>query len=121
MKTKLLLSACLLVSLCITPLSVAQERARTVTKPDLTVGQDPAEEVVRVNTRVVFIDTLVRDQRTGINVDDLTEDNFEVFDNGKRREITYFSKEAEEPRRPLALFIVLAPLDDGARKNFQRH
>ena len=120
MKTKLLLSVCLLVSLCITPLSVAQERARTVTKPDLTVGQDPKEEVVRVNTRVVFIDTLVKDQRTGVSVKDLTQDNFEVLDNGKRREITYFSKEGDGPRRPLALFIVLAPLDDGARKNFQR-
>jgi len=83
-------------------------------------AQEVEEEIVRVDTRVVFIDTLVRDQRTGISVTDLTQDNFEVFDNGKRREITYFSKEGDKRKRALALFIILAPLDDGARKNFQR-
>ena len=93
------------------PLSVAQDRSRVVEKPDLTVWQDPKEEVVRVNTRVVFIDALVKDLRTGVSINDLTQDNFEVFDNGRRREITYFSKEGEGLRRPLALFIVLAPLD----------
>ena len=119
-KSRWLLPACLLLTLFNAPLSVAQDRARAVKKPDLTERQDVAEEVVRVNTRVVFIDTLVKDQRTGVSVNDLKQDNFEVFDNGKRREITYFSKEGEGHRRPLALFIVLAPLDDGARKNFQR-
>ena len=83
-------------------------------------AQEDAEEVVRVNTRVVFIDTLVKDQRTGISITDLTQDNFEVFDNGKRREITYFTREGDRRDRALALFIILAPLDDGARKNFQR-
>ena len=83
-------------------------------------AQDDKDEVVRVNTRVVFIDTLVKDQRTGVAVTDLTRENFQVFDNGKRREITYFSKEGDGRIRDLALFIVLAPLDDGARKNFQR-
>ncbi|HEY5885002.1 MAG TPA: VWA domain-containing protein [Pyrinomonadaceae bacterium] len=83
-------------------------------------AQEDKEEVVRVNTRVVFIDTLVKDQRTGISITDLTQDNFEVFDNGKRREITYFTREGDSRTRALALFIILAPLDDGARKNFQR-
>ena len=83
-------------------------------------AQEDKEEVERVNTHVVFVDTLVKDQRTGVSVTDLTQDNFEVFDNGKRREISYFSKEGDGRRRALALFIMLAPLDDGARKNFQR-
>lgn len=122
MKTKWLLSTCLLAlwSLWDARLGVAQDRVRTVKKPDLTVAQDPVEEVVRVNTRVVFIDTLVKEQRTSVPVTDLTPDNFEILDNGKRREITYFSKEGDGLKRALALFIILAPLDDRARRNFQR-
>jgi len=61
-------------------------------------AQEDKEEVERVNTHVVFVDTLVKDQRTGVSVTDLTQDNFEVFDNGKRREITYFSKEGDGRR-----------------------
>lgn len=88
----------------------------------ITQAQDKPDDgdVVRVETRVVFVDAVVKDRRTGVAVADLTKENFELFDNGKRREITYFSREGDGRRRPLALFIVLAPLDDGARKNFRR-
>ena len=106
MKTKWLLSVCLLASLCHVPLSVAQVRARTDAKPDLIVPQDPAGEVVRVSTRVVFIDTLVWDKKTGTPVRDLTSENFEVLDDGKSRRISYFSREGLS-RRPLALVLSL--------------
>jgi Ca-activated chloride channel family protein len=111
--------ACLLGSLCFAVLSVGQERPRTVEREGSTTAQDPADEVVRVNTRVVFIDTLVKDKRTGEAVDGLTRDDFEVFDNGKPRSISYFSREGAGDKRPLALLLVLAPLDDGAQKNLQ--
>lgn len=83
-------------------------------------AQEEKEEIIRVNTSVVIVDTLVRDLRTGASVTDLTRENFELFDNGRRREITYFSRAGDGRRRPLALFPIMAPLDDGARKNFQR-
>jgi Ca-activated chloride channel homolog len=117
-KSRCLLLANLLASLCCIPLSIGQERARTVEKPGSSAAQDPAEELVRVNTRVVFIDTLVTDKRTAEPIDGLTREDFEVLDNGRPRVISYFSHEGDR-RRPLALLIVLAPLDDGARKGLQ--
>ncbi len=105
-KCKWLLSACLLVTLCGAPLSIAQERARTVKEPDVTVAQDSTEDVVRVNTRVVLVDTLVRDKKTGAPVKNLASENFQLFDDGRQREISYFSHEGFS-RRPLALVLVL--------------
>jgi VWFA-related protein len=94
------------VLFCCASLGVAQERARTVGRPSSTAAQDPAEEVVRVKTRVVFIDTLVKDKRTGAPVTGLTRDNFRVLDDGRVRDLTYFSAGAEE-RRPRALMLVI--------------
>ena len=36
----------------------------------------PVEDVVRINTRVVFIDALVRDKKTGAPVTDLSLQSF---------------------------------------------
>src|SRR2546421_3459343 len=66
----------------------------------------PVEDVVRVKTRVVFIETLVRDKKTGAPVTDLSLQSFQVLDNGKLRNLSYFSREGVT-RRPLALMLVL--------------
>jgi len=66
----------------------------------------PVEDVVRVNTRVVFIDTLVRDKKTGAPVTNLSVESFQVLDDGKPRKLSYFSREGVT-RRPLALMLVL--------------
>src|SRR5882672_5442938 len=66
----------------------------------------PVEDIVRVNTRVVFIDTLVRDKKTGAPVTDLPLESFQVFDDDKPRKLSYFSREGLT-RRPLALMLVL--------------
>jgi VWFA-related protein len=109
----------LLGSLCFGGFGVGQERPRTV-KPQASVAaQDPAEEVVRVNTRVVFIDTLVKDKRTGESVEGLKLEDFEVLDNGRPRVISYFGSEGGVDNRPLALLLVVAPFDDGAAKSLQ--
>ncbi len=105
-KGKLPLRVCCWVLFCCAPLSVAQERERTVGRPGSAAAQDPAEEVVRVKTRVVFIDTLVKDKRTGVPVTGLTRDNFTVLDDGRLRDLTYFSPGAEA-RRPRALMLVI--------------
>src|SRR5437016_7609181 len=66
----------------------------------------PVEDIVRVSTRVVFIDTLVRDKKTGAPVTDLPLESFQVLDNDKPRKLSYFSREGLT-RRPLALMLVL--------------
>lgn len=70
-------------------------------------GQDPKEDIVRVRTRVVFVDTLVKDKKTGAPVADLTRESFEVLADGKPRTLSYFSRAGEGRRRPLALLLVL--------------
>ncbi|HVS21775.1 MAG TPA: hypothetical protein VHD88_07990 [Pyrinomonadaceae bacterium] len=77
---------------------------------------NPAQEVadtIKVRTRVVFMDALVKDKRTGIPISNLQLDNFEVFDDGKPRTISYFTREGQA-RKPLALILILDLRDDGA-------
>jgi len=76
--------------------------------PTATISDQPGpvEDVVRINTRVVFIDTLVRDKKTGAPVTDLSLQSFQVLDDGKPRNLSYFSREGVT-RRPLALMLVL--------------
>ena len=85
--------------------ALAQEE-RTVMPPRAITSAQESEEIVRVNTRVVFIDTLVRDQKTGAPVRDLSSENFQVLADGKPRTLSYFSREGLG-RRPLALVLVL--------------
>jgi hypothetical protein len=75
-----------------------------------TSAQGPKGEIVRVRTRVVFIDTLVRDKETAAPVADLTRENFEVFADGKPRTLSYFSRAGEGRRRPLALVLIIDEL-----------
>jgi VWFA-related protein len=105
-KGKLPLRVCGWVLLCCASLSAAQERARIVGRPSPPAAQDPAEDVVRVKTRVVFLDALVKDKRTGAPVTGLTRDNFTVLDDGRARDLTYFSA-GTEARRPRALMLVI--------------
>lgn len=71
------------------------------------------EETIRIKTRVVFLDALVKDKKTNLPISNLTQENFEVLDNGKPREISYFTREGEA-RKPLALVVVLDLREDGA-------
>jgi VWFA-related protein len=82
-------------------------------------GQEQSDNVVRVDTRVVFIDALVKDKRTDLPVMDLTRDNFRVFDNGRQRTLSYFSSEGGA-RRPLALVLCLNLENMGARRYLVR-
>ncbi|MDX6611883.1 MAG: Ca-activated chloride channel [Blastocatellia bacterium] len=75
--------------------------------PSLTKAQNSDEEVVRIRTRVVFVDALVKDKQTGQPIADLTRENFEVFADGKPQTLTYFSRAGEGRRRPLALMLVV--------------
>ncbi len=71
------------------------------------VEAQETEETVRVRTRVVFLDALVRDKRSSSIVADLKQNDFEVLADGKPRALTYFNREGDAGRRPLALVLVL--------------
>jgi VWFA-related protein len=106
-KKSFLWTCCWLVLLYSAPLVVAQEKDKeNVQRPSSTTGQEQAENVLRVNTRVVFIDALVKDKKKDAPVRNLTRDNFTVLDDGRVRELTYFSI-GSETRRPRALMLVI--------------
>jgi len=77
------------------------------------------EDILRMRTRVVFLDALVKDRRTGIPISDLKTENFQVYDDGKERPISYFTREGQA-RKPLALVIILDCRDDGAGRFLKR-
>ena len=81
-------------------------------------AQEPAD-TIRVRTRVVFLDALVKDKRTGVPIADLKPDNFQVFDNGNARPITYFTREGQA-RKPLALVLIVDLREDGAGRFLKR-
>jgi len=73
------------------------------------VAQEAAaaqDEVVKVRTRVVFLDALVTDKKTKSFASGLTAENFEVLADGKPRSVSYFTREGDRNRRPLALALV---------------
>jgi VWFA-related protein len=76
-------------------------------------------DTIRVRTRVVFMDALVKDKKTGIAISDLKPENFELFDDGKPRTISYFTSEGQA-RKPLAIVMILDLRDDGAGRFLKR-
>jgi VWFA-related protein len=77
------------------------------------------EDTIRIKTRVVFLDALVKDKKSNVPVSDLTTENFEVLDDGKPRTISYFNREGQA-RKPLALVLILDLRDDGAGRFLKR-
>ncbi len=97
------LSVALFLTLFTAPSASAQEVADTI----------------RVRTRVVFMDALVKDKKSGVPVTDLKLDNFELFDEGQPRAISYFTREGQA-RKPLAMVLILDLRDDGAGRYLKR-
>ena len=77
------------------------------------VHAQEVEDTIKIKTRVVFLDALVKDKRTNLPISDLTTANFEVRDDGKPRNISYFTREGQA-RKPLALILILDLREDGA-------
>ncbi|MDQ3650047.1 MAG: VWA domain-containing protein [Acidobacteriota bacterium] len=86
----------------------------------IAASAQESEETVRVRTRAVFLDALVRDQRTGSAIPDLKQNDFEVLADGQPRTVSYFNREGEAGRRPLALVIVLDLSRIGAGRFLRR-
>lgn len=87
-----------------------------------TVGaaQNANVDTLRVRTRVVSVDTLILDKKTGVPVNDLTRDNFQVWADGKRKSLAYFQHGTIGQRRPLALMLVVDLVAGGAENALRR-
>ena len=87
--------------------------------PALSLAAQEVEDTIRIKTRVVFLDALVKDKKTGLPISNLTPENFEVYDEGQQRNISYFTREGQA-RKPLALVLILDLRDDGAGRFLKR-
>ena len=84
-----------------------------------TIFAQEVSDTIKIRTRVVFLDALVKDKKTGIPISDLKPENFELFDDGKPRTISYFNREGQA-RKPLAMVVILDLRDDGAGRFLKR-
>ena len=92
--------------------------ALLLSMPMAASAQEVAD-TIRVKTRVVFLDALVKDKRSGVPIADLQPEHFEVFDDGNKRPISYFTRDGQG-RKPLALVLILDLRDDGAGRFLKR-
>jgi VWFA-related protein len=69
--------------------------------PSATVTED--EEVIKLTTELVSFDVQVFDRRLRQPVGGLVLENFEIYDENKKQEITYFSQD----RLPLSVLLLL--------------
>jgi VWFA-related protein len=79
----------------------------------VSIHAQEVDETIRIKTRVVFLDALVKDKKTNLPISNLAQENFEVLDEGKPRPISYFTREGQA-RKPLALIMALDLRMDGA-------
>ena len=91
----------------------------TVTSSYVSAIAQEAEDTIRIKTRVVFLDALVKDKKTNLPVSNLVQENFQVLDNGKPRNLAYFTKEGQA-RKPLALILIMDLREDGAGRFLKR-
>lgn len=85
----------------------------------VSINAQEVEDTIKIKTRVVFLDALVKDKKTNAPISNLTTQNFEVLDDGKPREISYFTREGQA-RKPLALVLILDLREDGAGRFLKR-
>src|SRR6185436_1755428 len=85
----------------------------------ISVCAQEVEDTIKIKTRVVFLDALVKDKKTNLPISNLATENFEVLDNGHQRNISYFTREGQA-RKPLALIIILDLRADGAGRFLKR-
>ncbi len=85
----------------------------------LPIHAQEVEDTIKIKTRVVFLDALVKDKKTNLPISNLTNENFQVLDDGKPRNISYFTREGQA-RKPLALILILDLREDGAGRFLKR-
>lgn len=94
MKTKVFLS--LLLSLSLLVPALAQTQPATPAQPQQT--RDDQDDVVRITTNLVQIDAVVT--KDGKPVTNLTADDFEIYEDGRKQTITSFAFISNVPSTP---------------------
>src|SRR5215213_8345021 len=79
----------------------------------LSTHAQEVDDTIKIKTRVVFLDALVKDKKTNLPISNLATENFQVLDDGKPRNISYCTREGQA-RKPLALILILDLREDGA-------
>lgn len=85
----------------------------------VSINAQEVEDTIKIKTRVVFLDALVKDKKTNLPISNLNTENFEVLDDGKPRTLSYFTREGQA-RKPLALILILDLREDGAGRFLKR-
>jgi VWFA-related protein len=93
--------------------------ALIATLASFSINAQEVEDTIKTRTRVVFLDALVKDKKTNLPISNLTTENFEVLDDGKPRDVSYFTREGQA-RKPLALVLILDLREDGAGRFLKR-
>lgn len=63
-------------------------------------------EIIRVDTRLVSVDVLVTDKRTGARIDELKREDFIILDDGHPQTLTHFSR-GSSAEQPLAIILLI--------------
>jgi len=82
-------------------------------------GESQQEDVVRVTSNLTQVDVVVVDKE-GRQVTDLAPEDFEIFEDGKRQQVTNFSYIAVDPGGTPATTPAAAPADAAGAKNAPR-
>jgi VWFA-related protein len=83
---------------------VALVALSTVVAQTPVAAQEPVtDEVLKVNTDLVVLDAQVISKKTKRLIGDLRREDFELYEDGARREITYFSRD----ELPLSVLLLL--------------
>ncbi|MBI1765127.1 MAG: VWA domain-containing protein [Acidobacteria bacterium] len=73
--------------------------------PAQTQKQKPSEDetTIRISTEIVLLDVQVLRKRTGVVVSSLNKDDFDVYEDGVKQEISFFGKD----KLPLSIMLLI--------------
>lgn len=80
----------------IAPSRFAQQQTPPPTQPQQPNQQQNQEAIVRISTQLVQVDAVVTDKK-GNHIEDLTTDDFELFVDGKKQDLTHFKHVSLSP------------------------
>ncbi len=85
-----------------TPEELAREAERRKMEEEANRAEFD-DEIIKINTNLVNVDTVVYDKKTGQILTGLTKDNFAIFEEGKKQEIVDFAM----PEAPITVTLVV--------------
>jgi VWFA-related protein len=71
--------------------------------PQVCFSQNPVDETLKLSTDLVVLDAQILNKKTGAPIGNLKKEDFAIFEDGVKQEITHFSQD----RLPLSILLVL--------------